>query len=134
LQVVGALSVVVYPFMTGASKKLRILLNLPVLTGQKELEALLQYLAEGEMIVPVGHKISQPSHLFTKIDDKVIETQRAKLEAASVPDVAPSSQDEKPEGKSTIQYDDFTKLDIRVATIQHAEAVLQRLSQKQISC
>jgi len=123
IQVVGALSVAIYPFMPSASDRMRSLLGLSALTGQDELEAMLQALAEGEMIVSEGQKIGKAKHLFTKVEDKTIETQKAKLTSASAPIVVPSKQNERSNGKSTIQYDDFTKLDIRVATIKHAEAV-----------
>jgi len=123
IQVVGALSVVIYPFMPSASDRIRTLLGLSVLTGQDELESVLQTLAEGEMIVSEGQKIGEAKHLFTKVEDKTIETQKLKLTSAATPVIAAVEKDEKPSGKSTIQFDDFTKLDIRVATIKHAEAV-----------
>lgn len=123
LQVVVALSVAIYPFMPSASERMRSLLGMPTLTGRDEFQDLLQALAEGEMIAEEGHKISEATHLFTKVEDTVIETQKDKLTSAVAPVVASSKQAEKPAGKSTIQYDDFTKLDIRVATIKYAEAV-----------
>ncbi len=128
IQVVGALSVVVYPFMPSASERLRNLLGLNALSGKEELNLMLQSLAEGELIVKEGHKISEASHLFTKVEDEIIEKQKSKLISAAAPVVAAtgvvnSGQDEKPSGKPTINFNDFTKLDIRVATIKHAEAV-----------
>ena len=128
IQVVGALSVVVYPFMPSASERLRNLLGLNALSGKEELNLMLQSLAEGELIVKEGHKISEASHLFMKVEDEIIEKQKSKLISAAAPVVAAtgvvnSGQDEKPSGKPTINFNDFTKLDIRVATIKHAEAV-----------
>ena len=123
LQIVGVLSVAIYPFMHGASSKLRALLNLPKLTGTGELEAMMQSLAEGENIVPDGHQIGKPEHLFTKVEEEVIETQKAKLVAPAPSVSAAEPEKEESQGKATIQYDDFVKLDMRVATIKHAEAV-----------
>ena len=59
--------------------------------------------------------------LFSKIEDEQIHAQLDKLEASkkrndsmnSIQDIAPQ--------KDTIQFDDFTKLDLRVGTILEAE-------------
>ena len=69
LQVVVALSVAIYPFMPSASERMRSLLGMPTLTGRDEFQDLLQALAEGEMIAEEGHKISEATHLFTKVED-----------------------------------------------------------------
>jgi len=127
IQIVTALSVGMRPFLPFASDRLRSMLALPKLTDNGELEHLLQQLCEGHSLIPTGHKINESSHLFTKVDDKLIQAQIEKLKkdtAAPTPDktVATGSLKKKTE-KETIQYDDFAKLDIRVATITHAEAV-----------
>ncbi|MBK8827739.1 MAG: hypothetical protein IPO26_13755 [Saprospiraceae bacterium] len=40
-----------------------------------ELESLLDKMAEGEVILKKNHKIGEPVHLFTRIDDEVISNQ-----------------------------------------------------------
>ncbi|MCL4128863.1 UNVERIFIED_CONTAM: hypothetical protein GTU68_038428 [Idotea baltica] len=131
LQVVTALSVLMSPFMPFMSNKLRGLLGLEEVENGS-LEDLLNKVSEGELIIPIGHKINKATHLFSRIDDDFIEAQVNKLQenrlqnkeaekapVVAPPEVAPSEK----EAKATIQYEDFVKLDIRVATIKHAEPV-----------
>ena len=69
-----------------------------------------------------GHTIGESELLFEKIEDEVINQQIEKLtpKTSIETDVPPkNSQPLKP----MIQYDDFVKLDIRVATITAAEKV-----------
>jgi len=82
LQVVTALSVACRPFLPFTSDKIRDLLNLPHLKDDGEYMDILNKLSEGEVLLPDGHTINQPNHLFTKIPDDVIAAQIAKLEAA----------------------------------------------------
>ncbi|MBT8326121.1 MAG: methionine--tRNA ligase, partial [Bacteroidia bacterium] len=69
--------------------------------------------------VKVSHQIGNPTLLFEKIEDSTIEFQTEKLKKPALPDTEEKSNPFKP----MIQYDDFTKLDIRVATIKSAEKV-----------
>lgn len=119
LQVVTALSIASRPFLPFTSDKIRQLLNLPPLEDKGEFLDLLNKLSEGEVIIPDGHKINQPSHLFTKIADDIIEAQIAKLEAT---DKANQGVSYEPV-KETISFEDFTKLDLRTGTILTAEKV-----------
>jgi methionyl-tRNA synthetase len=91
-------------------------------------------LQKGEPLLPAGHRIGEAAILFAKINDRkdssrleIINKQKEKLEAvvkaeaarqaAQVPATAIA------EAKAEIQYDDFSKLDLRTATILHAERV-----------
>jgi len=72
-------------------------------------------------ILLTGHMVNKPELLFDKIEDEAIDRQVAKLmaskkanEAASVITV-PS--------KDPVSFDDFSKIDIRTATILEAEKV-----------
>lgn len=93
-------------------------------TSQK-ITALLNIKSYSEHIKP-GHNIGEAQLLFGKVENETIETQLAKLakteekigEAADLP-IAQVAPLEKP----LIQYDDFAKMDIRVATITAAEKV-----------
>jgi methionyl-tRNA synthetase len=74
-----------------------------------------------------GHEINKPVLLFEKIEDELIEAQKEKLRKTkenNAKNAAPAAE-EKTETpiKPMIQYDDFTKLDIRVATITAAEKI-----------
>ncbi len=75
--------------------------------------------------IKAGHHINKPELLFAKIEDETIENQIEKLAKKPVLEVVKES--EKVEiptlSKPQIQYDDFSKLDMRVATITAAEKV-----------
>lgn len=67
-----------------------------------------------------GHELGKASHLFTPIEDEVIEAQIQKLKSKAAALAVPESTSlEKPE----ISFDDFGKMDIRTATVLHAEKV-----------
>src|SRR6185503_1841643 len=80
--------------------------------------------ATGKILHP-GHALGTASLLFEKIEDEVIEKQIAKLQATktsqqsiAVPEAVQTSN-LKPE----TSFDDFSKMDLRVATILEAERV-----------
>lgn len=72
-------------------------------------------------ILPVGHKLNDPELLFEIIEDDKIDFQVQKLlkskEMNELEKITVVAQ------KDTITYDDFTKQDIRIATIIEAEKV-----------
>jgi methionyl-tRNA synthetase len=92
---------------------------LPIIEEKDEFLEMLNALCEGFVLLEAGHKIGEANHLFTRIDDDVIHKQMDKLKAND------KKQEEKAETetKTEIAFDDFTKLDIRTATITAAEAV-----------
>lgn len=120
-QYVAAISVAMYPFMPFSSDKLRDILNLPRIEGQGAMIKLLVALAEGEDVISTDHKIGTPTHLFSRIDDDLINQQIEKLKQSAVSTKA-ASTDAAPI-KDTIQYDDFMKMDIRVAEVLSAKRV-----------
>jgi methionyl-tRNA synthetase len=127
LQYATALSVCCRPFMPFTSDKMRTLLCLPAIEDNGEINEVLESLCESQSLIFPGHKIGQPIHLFSRIEDSVIENQIAKLNA-SLPKTAEAviaTEDIKKVEplKSEISYDDFIKLDLRVATILSAEKV-----------
>ncbi len=117
LQYVTAISVICRPFMPFTSDKLRTLLNLDPIKEEGELDDLLFQLADGEHPLKAKHQIGKPFHLFSRIDDDVIEAQVAKLGNTGAKAAI------KNPIKETINFDDFMKLDIRTAVITEAEKV-----------
>jgi methionyl-tRNA synthetase len=106
--------------MPYTSDKLRELLNLEGIKDNGELEAILTDLSEGEKLIQSDHKINEPIHLFTRIENDVIDAQMLKLQGSKT---TSTTNEIKNPLKSEISYDDFVKLDIRTATILKAEKV-----------
>jgi len=102
------------------SKTLAVLLNpfLPV-NSRKILETICLNISEvvweeaAEMI-PVGHEISKPKPLFTKIEDSIIENKKKKLY---------KNLGELDDMKKIISIEDFAKLEFRVGKVVGAEKV-----------
>jgi len=117
LQYVAALSIAVRPFMPDTSDSLRQLLGLPEVKEDGEWIDMMNTLAEGEsLLIEEGHQINPSKHIFSRIEDELIQTQINKLFATSTDAVPPAV-----DLKKTVNFDDFTKLDIRTATIVEAE-------------
>ncbi|MDX1684826.1 MAG: methionine--tRNA ligase [Saprospiraceae bacterium] len=118
IQYVAALSIVVRPFMPETSEKIRKLLQLPALEEKGELDDFLITLAEGESPVQPGHVVGSAKHLFTRVEDDLIEDQINKLKG----DTSKEEIEREPV-KPEINFKDFTKLDLRTATILEADKV-----------
>jgi methionyl-tRNA synthetase len=74
--------------------------------------------------IKVGHQLNKPSLLFEKIEDELIAIQMEKLQKPTAEEVISVAEEKTVAAvKSEIVYDDFAKLDIRVATIVAAEKV-----------
>ena len=131
LQIITALSVAIRPFMPFTSDKIRELLNLNEIKEDGELLDILDSLSLGDLLINPGHKIGNPTHLFTRIEDEVIQRQIEKLNQTSVEESPASEITVKPEVKNkekisekpTIDFEDFTKMDLRSGTILTAEKV-----------
>lgn len=126
LHYVAALSVAMRPFMPFTSDKLQEMLALPAIQDDGDLLDMMNKLAEGESLFPEGHTIGKSSHLFSRIDDAVIEAQKAKLATNKKEAEAAATSAETNSYapmKEEISFDDFMKLDIRTATILTAEKV-----------
>ena len=120
VQYVYTLSICVRPFMPYTSDKIRELLNMPMVQDSGDLLNLTNMLAEGDHPVTAGHKISKAKHLFTRIDDDVIQEQIDKLMSSNKEEI--KKENNTPQ-KAEIEFDDFVKMDLRAATIIQAEKV-----------
>ena len=111
VQATATLAAVSAPFLPFTSERLFGYLNLDALSWQD---------AAGASLVSVGHVIEKPAHLFKQVDDKVVAAQVEKLEESKR---ARRSNPDAPEVKSSISFDEFKKLDIRVGVITKAKKV-----------
>ncbi|MEI7501438.1 MAG: methionine--tRNA ligase [Bacteroidota bacterium] len=114
LQICAQLSIVAEPFLPFSAAKIRQMVNLPDMKWKDAV--LLNWLTAGQAL-------SAPSLLFEKIEDGAIEAQVQKLLNTRVANDALKAKTPVRPGKETIQYDDFSKMDIRAGTILEAEKV-----------
>ena len=112
LQISAQLSIVGEPFLPFSSEKIRQMLNFPVKDWADGMKS---------DWLPAGHQLNTPELIFAKIEDKEMEAQVQRLldtkkanEAAKNP-----LQPMKP----LIEFDDFSKVDIRAGIILEAEKV-----------
>ena len=112
LQICANLAVLSKPFLPFTSAKLTAMLNMPEFTWKD---------AGMPDLLKDGQQLNQPELLFERIEDEVIEAQVQKLL-----ETKKSNQQKtinvKP-AKENVTYDDFSKLDLRVATVLEAEKV-----------
>ncbi len=112
MQITANLGILFEPFLSFTASKIKKMVNLP----QNKWE-----LAGGIHLLPVGHVINTPELLFEKIEDEVVAQQLEKLrrtkEANEKASVAVTPQ------KESVSYDDFARMDIRVARVLEAERV-----------
>ncbi|MDA3821758.1 MAG: methionine--tRNA ligase [Bacteroidales bacterium] len=110
LQITANLTILLEPFLPFTSEKLRGFLHLDKkswdLLGNTEL-------------LKAGHKVAKPELLFDKIEDDQIQFQFDKLNNSK----AANNENKTSPQKDEITFDDFTKMDIRTATILEAEKV-----------
>ncbi|MFS4493112.1 methionine--tRNA ligase [Maribacter sp. 2308TA10-17] len=116
LQIATGLAVLSEPFLPFTSSKLKSILNVTL----SAVEGLVWAdVATKETLLPPTHQINKAELLFRKIEDKEIQAQLDKLEATKKANE--NANKELMPQKDTIQFDDFTKLDMRVGTIVEAE-------------
>ena len=112
LQITANLTILLEPFLPFSMEKLRGWLNL----GKKAW----QEAGNQDLLLP-GHKIGKPSLLFEKIEDEDIKRQIDKLMASK--ELNDLSSEKTIPSKDLISFDDFSKIDIRTATVLEAEKV-----------
>jgi len=136
LQLTANLAIFINPFLPNTAKSM--------LHMMKVVDKMLDWENAGKLkLLSVGYSLREPKLLFRKIEDAEIVTQLEKLKAASAQSAVSNSQSaagssqsavnsrqstvasqhETRNSKPEIQYDDFAKLDLKVATITAAEKV-----------
>jgi len=114
LQIATALSVLCEPFLPFTSAKLKGILNsdgFDNLTWKS--------ISTEKTLLPGNHQINKAELLFAKIEDADIQTQVDKLEASKKSQIEVKLEPQK----EIIEFDDFSKLDIRIGTILEAEKI-----------
>jgi methionyl-tRNA synthetase len=118
IQVCGHLSWWMSPFIPYSASKLCGILNF-----NKD-----KYTFGNFEQVPVKHQLGEAIHLFSNIEDDTIQVQLDKLLAtknaiAHAEAINTLEKKEIESTKASIQFDDFSKMDLRVGTILSAEKV-----------
>jgi len=111
LQITAALGVLSGPFLPKSSEKLLAMLNL----------ASLKWTNLSINNIESGHKINEGIHLFKRMDEKIIQEQREKLEKAKN-EAEILNQKMEPQ-KEITTFDEFQKMDLRVGTIVEAQKI-----------
>ena len=112
LQLVANLAIAFEPFLPFSSKKLRDMLNITSFDWEQ--------LGSTDLL-EAGHQLGEPSLLFEKIEDDVIQKQLDKLEATKKANKAAAYK--AAPIKDNVSFEDFEKLDIRVGLIKDCQKV-----------
>lgn len=117
IQITAHLAWWMEPFMPFSSEKLNQIIHFSKSGYQRH--AFVQLASD--------HQLGEPIHLFTNIEDDVINAQIEQLKSnKEKQQLAVESSKQSKEikaAKPSISYDDFTKMDIRVGTVLSAEKV-----------
>ncbi len=121
LQLTANLAIFINPFLPGTALKMLHML--------KVVDKILDWGNGGSLkLLSVGYSLRPPELLFRKVEDAEIDAQVIKLKGTPQTNIIPPLEKSaestyQPINKSTIQYEDFAKLDLRVGTIVTAEKV-----------
>jgi len=112
LQITANLTIICEPFLPMSMDKLRGMINLGELKWEKA--------GKTDILLP-GHIINKAELLFEKIEDEEITKQIDRLLATKKANEESGSKTAP--SKEPVTFDDFSKIDIRTATILEAEKV-----------
>ena len=134
LQLTANLTILINPFLPNTAKKM--------LGMMKVVDKMLDWENAGKInLLSVGYSLREPQLLFRKIEDEEIAAQVEKLKAGLIKTTSLQMEEKKKTGilnnstefipvtsgedgnKPQIQFDDFSKLDLKVGTILTAEKV-----------
>ncbi len=107
LEISAKLSIISAPFLPHTAVELQEMLNLKELNWDNY----------SDELMPVGHQINKAHLLFTKVEDELVAMQVEKLQKSKILKQVPLKE------KAVINFDDFTKLDIRIGDIIEAKKV-----------
>ena len=118
-------------YAPGDGRALHTLPALPVIPGEAKESITLSWETLGHPeILPEGHALGTVELLFQKIEDSVVEAQVAKLQATKAANDAAAAAQAAEEAatqvepqKEAVSFDDFSRMDIRTATVLSAERV-----------
>jgi len=113
LQICANCAIAFEPFLPFTTQKLRYILGMNESRWEQFGNA---------AILPVGHQLNEAQLLFDKIEDDAIEAQMAKLHATKANNAIQQKPTCEPQ-KIACTFDDFSKMDIRTATVLEAERV-----------
>jgi len=122
VRLVEGLAVLLYPFVPGTAKKIWKQLGL---AGEPKGASWEGAAAPPD---PAGRKIGKVKHLFQKVEDEVVAKEVAALEARAAEAAKAAGGGAKAEIeavpiKPEVEFDDFMKLDVRIARVAAAEPV-----------
>jgi len=124
LQLTANLAIFIHPFLPDTGKKM--------LHMMKVVDKMLDWENAGKTnLLSTGYSLREPQLLFRKIEDAEISLQIEKLNSNKIMTEAEKQKNEadtaavtdQPVNKSTIAFDDFAKIDLKVGTIIAAEKV-----------
>lgn len=126
MQLTANLAILLNPFLPNTAKTMCYMM--------KVVDKMLHWENAGKTkLLSVGYSLRAPQLLFRKIEDSEISRQMEKLREAAIRAGSPTTnteandmeahEHELPKPKELIQFDDFSKLDLRIGTILNAEKV-----------
>ena len=121
LQLTANLAILINPFLPFTAKRLIYMM--------KVVDKMLEWSNAGSVtLLKVGYSLRPPEILFRKIEDSEIEIQLEKLKIKSQKSKESKVEETKeiinqPIIKSTIEFDDFAKIDLKIGTIISAEKI-----------
>ena len=120
LQLTANLAIFINPFLPFAAKKMSYMM--------KTVDKMLEWENGGKpKLLSVGYSLREPQLLFRKIEDTEVAEQVEKLKEKSKKLKMEAKEEQKKEEakmiKGEIQFDDFAKIDLKIATILAAEKV-----------
>jgi methionyl-tRNA synthetase len=125
LQLTANLAIFINPFLPFAAKKMCYMM--------KVVDKMLDWENAGKLkLLSVGYSLREPQLLFRKIEDSEVaeQVEKLKIKSEKLKEIkmddaknAVTQLTNQPINKSTIQFDDFAKIDLKVGTILSAEKV-----------
>ncbi len=111
LQICASMAVLSEPFLPHTAQKLQKMLAMDKIPGWQE---------AGQPQLSAGHEINKAELLFEKVEDATIQEQVNKLMQTRKDNDAGKAVEPQ---KEDVSFDDFTRMDLRIATILEAEKI-----------